>query len=221
MNIADSMRHVLKNKSQNILTLLVKEDLKNIFKDFVGVIYSSTKKFPKKFKLKESLEDAKDTISASALLMKEIPRRLNDGFRVFSSELLIELDKLPDQKQKTIFCMKVLAGLSKLAISSVYDIGLGDAKLLGFGKKRSLIKNVVLAKLVYKTIQALIIRMIQEMEKELTDLEELEQLQTFKKIVMDDSGNAIDKFFEGVTDADDRAFTIVNDLKRYIQSGHY
>ncbi len=57
------------------------------------------------------------------------------------------------------------------------------------------------------------------MEKEISNPEELLQLQSYKDIVMDDSGNAIDKFFDGVTDANDRAFAIVENLKKYILTG--
>lgn len=222
MNIAESMKHVLKNKSQNILTLLVKEDLKNIVKDFAGDVVASTKKSKNSFKnfsFKESFLDVKDSVLGSVLLIKAIPQRVNNGFRIFSAELMSELDKLPDQKQKTVFCMKVLAGMSKFALSSAYEVGLGDAKLLGMGRHRNIVKNVIVSKLVYKTVKSLIIRLIEEMEKEVSDFEELKSLRSFKDIVMDDSGNAIDKFFEGVTDADDRAFAIVDNLRKYIQTG--
>jgi hypothetical protein len=222
MNIAESMKHVLKNKSQNILTLLVKEDFKNIVVDFAGEVVTATKKRKntfKNFSFKETFLDAKESVVGTALLIKAIPKRVNDGFKIFSAELMRELDKLPDQKQKTVFCMKVLAGMSKFAISSAYDVGLGDAKLLGIGRHRNIVKNVIVSKLVYKTIKSLIIRMIEEMEKEISDPVELKNLQGFKDIVQDDSGNAIDKFFDGVTDADDRAFIIVDNLKKFIQTG--
>ncbi len=72
---------------------------------------------------------------------------------------------------------------------------------------------------MFRTIQAFIVRFIQEVEKEITDPVELKNLQSFRDIVLDDSGNAIDKFFEGVTDPDDRAFGIVENFKNYILTG--
>ncbi|MBA2404231.1 MAG: hypothetical protein H0V66_05630 [Bdellovibrionales bacterium] len=222
MNLAESMKHVLKTKSQNIFGLLIKEDFKNIIKDFAGEIVTVTQKRKKTFRnfsLKESVLDVKDSVASSILLIKAIPNRVSEGFRIFSQEMMNELDKLPDQKQKTVFCMKVLAGMSKFALSSAYDVGLGEAKLLGLGKPKNIVANVIVSKLLFKTIKSLIIRLIEEMEKEISNPEELLQLQSYKDIVMDDSGNAIDKFFDGVTDANDRAFAIVENLKKYILTG--
>lgn len=163
MNLAESMKYVLKNKSQNIFKLLVKEDFKNIVKDFAGELVTTTKKRKNSFKnfsFKESFSNAKDSVQSSVFLMKAIPHRVNNGFRIFSTELMRELDKLPDQKQKTIFSMKVLAGISKFALSSAYDVGLGDAKLLGIGRHKNIVANVVLSRLMFKTIQSLIVRLV-------------------------------------------------------------
>lgn len=210
MNLAESMKYVLKNKTQNILSSLIKEDLKNLVKNSTNI---------KRFSLKDSFTEVKGSLLTTALLIKAIPQRINEGFRIFSLELMQELDKLPDQKQKTMFCMRVLAGLSKFALSSAYDVGFGDAKLLGFGKVKNVYSRVLVSKLLFKSIQAFIIKFIEEIEKEITDPNELKNLQSFRTIVLDDSGNAIDKFFEGVTDPDDRAFMIVDNFKRFILTG--
>lgn len=209
MNLAESMKHVLKNKTHDIVSSLVKDDLKN---------YLQSKNL-KKFSLKESFTEVKGSIQATIYLVRAIPHRINEGLRIFFVELIQETDKLPDQKQRTMFCMKVLAGLSKAAISSAYDIGLGDAKLLSFGKGKSVVPKKIVAKVMYKTIQSFIVKFIEELEKEMTDPEEIKNLKSFKEIVLDDSGNAIDKFFDGVIDPDDRAFIIVENFKNYILTG--
>lgn len=222
MNLAESMKYVLKNKSRTIFSFFTKEDLKKTITDFGHGIVSTTqqkKDLYKRFSFKESISDFSDSFQGTILLVRAIPQRVNDGFRIFSNEMTLELDKLPDQKQKTVFCMKVLAGLSKFAVSSAYEVGLGDAKLLGLGKSRRMVSSVIISKIMFKTIQTFIIRMIQEMEKELTDPEELKNLQNLKKIIMDNSANAIDKIFEGVTDSNDRAYVIVNNFKNYILTG--
>ena len=222
MNISESMKHVLKTKSQSIFSSLVKEDFKVIIKGFAGDLISlkPQKKNFKKFNFKESMLGIKDSVQGTAIVLKEIPRRLNEGFRIFQQELMDELDKLPDQKQKTMFCMRVLAGLSKFALSSAYDVGLGDRKLLGFGGSyKKAMTQAMASKLMFKTIQAFIIRFIQEVEKEITDPEELKSIQGFKETIMDDSGNAIDMVFEGVTDPNDRAFIIIDNFKHYVLTG--
>ena len=221
MNLSESMKHVFKHKSQSIFSSLVKEDFKVILKGLAGDLIPSKfhRKTEKKFSIKESLVHMKHSVQGTALLLREIPHRLNHGFHLFQQELLAELEKLPDQKQKTMFCMKVLAGLSKLALSSAYDVGIGETKLLGLGKAKKALTHAVAGKLMFRTIQAFIVRFIQEVEKEITDPVELKNLQNFRDIVLDDSGNAIDKFFEGVTDPDDRAFGIVENFRNYIMTG--
>jgi hypothetical protein len=220
MNLADSMKHVLKNKSQNIFALIVKEDFTRIVKDFAsGILDLNIKSTYKNFSLKESFINIKDSIQGSVLLLKAIPLRVSDGFKIFSDEFMAEIDKFSDPKQKTVFCMKILAGLSKFAVSSAYDVGIGDGQILRLGKNKNVIPNIVISRLMFKTIQSFLVRLIQEMENEITDLEELKNLQNYKDIILDDSANAIDKFFLGVTDPNDRAFVIVDKLKKYILTG--
>lgn len=190
---------------------MVKEDVKKTATDFISNA--------QKINIKESITDAKESLQGTILLLRAIPMRVNDGFKIFTKEFLSELDKLPDQKQKTVFCMKVLAGLSKFALSSAYDVGLGDAKLLGVVKTKNLVTNIIISKMLFKTLQAFIVRMIDEMEKEITDPTELKNLQGIKTVILDDSGNAIDKFFTGVTDPNERAFKIVENFKIFILTG--
>lgn len=222
MNLSESMKYVLKNKSKNLFLIFKKEDLKKTFKDFrfdLTMIANQKKEYFKNLSFKESVSEIADSLQASVLLMKAIPQRLNEGFVIFSQEMVLEIEKLPDQKQKTVFCMKVLAGLSKFAVSSAYEIGLGDAKLLGFGKSKKMVSSVIVSKIMFKAIQAFIIKLMEEMEKELSDPEEIKNLQNLKNIILDDSANAIDKIFDGVTDPSDPAFMILNNFKQFILTG--
>jgi hypothetical protein len=217
MNIVESMKHVLKNKRKSIFSVLVKEDLFNYIKTISTDIASITKQ--RNFSVKNSFKIAKESVQDYLLLIKAIPQRVNDGSRIFGLEFISELEKLTDPKQKTVFCMKVLAGMSKLALSSAYDLGLGEAKLIGLGKSRKMVANVVVTRVLFKAIQSFIIRFIEEIENEVTDPEELIKIRGFKETVLDYSGNAIDKFFDGVTDPGDRAFVIVDNFKRFVLTG--
>ena len=222
MNLADSIKFVLKKRSQKIFSLLIKEDLKNTVKDVPTNIMAFSRmsnRAIRRFSLKESMGEVKSSLYGTALLVKIIPQRVNIGFKQFGQEFMAELEKFPDPKERTVFCMKILAGLSKFALSSAYDLGLGDIKLLGMGRGRVLYSRVIVSKLMFKTLQAIIIRFIDEIEKEIEGAEDIKQLEALKKIILDDSGNAIDKFFEGVTDPDDRAFAIVENFKNYILTG--
>ena len=209
MNLAESMKFVLKTKSSTLFSSLLKEDFKSTFKEVTGELLKVTQ-----FGLKESLSLAKSSMQDTALLIKVIPIRINVGFKLFQADLLAELEKLPDPMQRTKFFMKVMAGLSKFAISSAYDV-----KMITLGKGKNVYSRLILSKLIFKTIQTFVVRVIEEVEKEVTNPDELKYLRGFKETVLDDSGNAIDKFFEGVTDSNDRAFMIVDNFKRYIFTG--
>jgi hypothetical protein len=222
MNLSESVKFVLKNKAQNIFQVMVKEDLKNSIKEIPSNIAAFTKysnRAIRRFSVKESLSEVKSSIYGTALLVKVIPQRTNEGMKIFFQSFITELEQLTDPKERTVFCMKVMAGLSKFALSTAYDVGLGDIKLLGFGRSRVTYSRAIVAKIIFKTLQSFIIRFIDEVEKEIENPEELNQLEGLKKIVLDDSGNAIDKFFEGVTDPHDRAFKLVDDLRNYILTG--
>ena len=214
MNLAESLKHVLKNKSQKIITLIIKEDLKNIS------FLKNIKKYKSRdFSLKNSIVEIKDSIQGTILVFRVLPTRLKLGLSFFSQDLLCELEKLPDQKKKTIFSLKVLAGISRFALSSAYDLGVGESKLVRIGKSRNLITNIIITKVIFKTMKAFILRLTAEMEKEITDADDLQMLQNFVNMVQDDSLNAIDKLFMGMTESGDEAFTIVERFKKYILTG--
>jgi hypothetical protein len=221
MNISESMKFVLKNKGQLIFSSILKEDLKNILKDTHGSIVAfgrAGKKTLVNFSVKNSFEEIKDSIQGTSLLIKVLPQRVNEGFKNFSNNMIIELDKKNDSKEKTVFCMKVIAGLCRFALSSAYDVGVGEMRLLGFGTKK-IYSRVILSKLLFKLIQSSIIRLIDEMEKEVTDIEERAQLESYKKIILNDEANAIDKIFEGISDPTDPAFVLVENFKQYVLTG--
>ncbi len=214
MNLTESLRHVLKHKSQNIVTLIIKEDVKNFS------LFEKLRKFNRHdFSLKSSVGEFKNSLETTVVLFKVLPQRIKNGFRFFTQDLLNELELLPDQKKKTIFSLKVLAGISQFALSSAYDLGLGESKLLRLGKSKNIVTNIIISKIMFKTIQAFIVRLVTEMEKEVTDIEELHVLQNFRNIMLDDSVNAIDKFFDSMTVPGDQAFTIVENFKKYILTG--
>jgi hypothetical protein len=215
MNLAESVKFVIKNKSPKIFGSLIKQDLKNLLKETPANLIELTKSID----LGESLKDAKESIQGTALLLKVIPRRINNGLKNFGEDLVNELDQLPDQKQRTVFFMKVLASLSRFALSSAYDIGLGEVKLLGIGKGKIVYSRLIAAKIFYKLIQVFIVRLIEEIEKEVDNVDEIEKLKNLKILVLDNSGNAIDKFFDGVIDPNEKAYQIVEKFKKYVFSG--
>ncbi len=222
MSLNQSMKNVFKNKGQHLLTSFMKEDVKNIIKDVVAdlVVLAKKRNSIKEFSLKHSLQDFRSNVQDTAILLRVIPQRINNGLRIFMTEFLHDLESLPDQKERTVYSMKVLAALSKFAFSSAYELSfIGGPKLLGFGKSRGTYSNLIMSRLLYKSIQVFLVRFIEEVEKDVVDQEELKNLQSFKEIVLDDAGNAVDKFFDGMVDPGDKAFALVENFKNYIFTG--
>jgi hypothetical protein len=222
MSLSQSMKNVFKTKGQHLLSAFMKEDVKKIVKDVVADVVVLTKKRNsiREFSLKHSLQEFRANVQDTAVLLRVIPQRISNGLRIFMTEFIHEMETLPDQKERTVYSMKVLAALSKFAFFSAYELGFSGApKLLVLGKSRGMYSNLIMSRLLYKSIQAFLVRFIEEVEKDVVDPEELKNLQSFKDIVLDDAGNAVDKFFEGMVDPDDKAFALVENFKNYIFTG--
>lgn len=220
MKISHAMKKVFRHQGQDIISDFIKQDGKKIISDAIAdlVVLGKKTTTPRAFSLKR-VSDFKRTLEDTALLLKVIPNRLRDGFTHFMNEFLKEMSQLPDQKARTVYSMKVIAALSKMAFASAYDLGTGP-RLLIMGKNvRSAYTGLVLSKILYRSVQAFLVRFIQEVEKDTTDPQELANLEIFKKIILDDEGNAIDKFFSGIVDPQDRAFSLVEKFRNYIFTG--
>ncbi len=217
------MKKVIRQKSQGIVSAFLKEDIKKIVASTITDLVVAAKKSEislKKFSLKDSALDLKNQVQDTALLIKILPQRFNDAFQLFAQGFLREFEKIPDNKERTVFCMKVLAALSKNAFSTAYSVGTSDAtRLLSFGKSKKGLSQLVMSRLLYKSTQTFLVRFLEEMEKDITDPEELKNIELFKEVILDDKGNAIDKFFDGVVDPTDPAYALVENFRNYIFTG--
>ncbi len=79
---------------------MVKEDFKIILKGFAGDLVPKKVKAEKESSVKKTAVKFKESVQNTVILIKEIPHRINNGFKIFHDELMIELDKLP-RTQKT------------------------------------------------------------------------------------------------------------------------
>ena len=82
MNLSESVKFVLKNKAQNIFQLMVKEDLKKSLKEIPSNVVAFTKysnRAIRRFSVKESLSEVRSSLYGTALLIKVMPQRTNEG----------------------------------------------------------------------------------------------------------------------------------------------
>jgi hypothetical protein len=225
MNLADSMKKVLKNNSQNIFTDFWKEDLKTILKDIGRDVAQMAKSGAGTFRgiktngikitAKEMLESASDTL----LIFKILPKRVYQGFADFKEALVQELDSQPDQKQKTIFSLKVIGALTSFTLGAVYSIRRGKTEFFFSGlKRRNVMTQFIVAEVVFKLSQVFILRFLTELEKEVTNPEDLKSIRYFKDLISARSMVEAVQNGEAFVEAD-KAIEIVENLKRFIMTG--
>lgn len=227
MNLAESMKHVLKSRSQTIFTQFWKDDLTLILtdmkKDFVEMGKSGSQKVRElrgqslKATFSEFKESAKDTV----VIFKVVPGRIKDGFGYFQDDLLAELERLPEQKQKTIFCLKVIGALGGSTLSAFNSMRKGGSNMRFSGLRiRNAFTHYLVTEMVFKLSQVFILRILSEVEKELTDEHDKKNIRFFKDLLSDN--NRLDKpelLKEAPLEPGDKALEIVEKLRNYLLTG--
>ena len=227
MNLADSVKYVLKTKSQNMFQEFWREDLTNFFKesksDISHFFKSSRDQFNKlrhggaKVSAKEMLESASDALT----IFKVIPRRVKEGFAYFKEDFVEELDKKTDQKQKTIFCLKIMGALSSFVVGAVYNFKIGKSDLTFVGiRTKNAFTQFLVAELIFKISQVVIVKFLTEVEKQMEDPDELNNIRYFKTLLSDrDKIESEREKLGELPDANDPSIIIVDELKNYIMTG--
>jgi hypothetical protein len=211
-------KKVFQQRGQAIIKKFVTQDSKKIITETIADLVVLSKKNNRNLSLPR-ITELKHTLRDTALLLKVIPQRMRFGLNLFMHEFLTEMSSLSDQKSRTVYSMKVIAALSKMAFASAYEVGTGP-KLLVMGKSaRSAYSGIVFSRILYRSVQVFLIRFIEEVEKDTVDPQELAQLDSFKRTILDDEGNAIDKLFAGIVDPEDKAFALVDKFRNYIFTG--
>lgn len=224
MNIAESMKHVLKSKGQNIFNDFWKEDLASVLKEFLKDLSHLTKSSGSWFEalkdrgFKSSLEEIKESAVDTFLIFKIIPRRIKSAFILFKEDMLVELDKLSDQKQKTIFCLKVIGALSGFTLNALYGLKKSntDFKFKGLRLKNAFTQFIVM-ELVLRITKVFVSRFLAEVEKELTEEDDLKNIKYFKNLMSDNS--KLEEMEKVELEPSDRALQIVENLRNYILTG--
>jgi hypothetical protein len=223
MNLSESIRHVLQNESSNVFKNLFKEDVKTVLvsvkDDFQGFYKSGNSLFHsvKNDGLKSTLGDAKETVKESLHLLRVFPMRMKRGFQFFKEDFAAELDSLEDNKEKTMFSLKVIGALTSYTLTGLYGVkkARNDLKVPGFPAKKTFTK-FLMAELIFKITQLFILRFLEEVEKNNLDQDDLKKIYYFKHLMLNP-----DAPVEG-DEPDlnqDEAIEIVDKLKYYILSG--
>lgn len=225
MNIVDSIKHVLKNnEGESFFVMFWKKDLSVYLLEMGKTLksaFGSKDSLMKSYKdkgLNGSLKGMKDSAVDTAIVLKNAPRRVQEAFSYFRDDLVRELEELPDQKQRAIFCMKIIGALTSFSLGAVQNIKRSrrDQPFLGLKNKNAL-TQFLMAEVVLKVSQLFILRFMSEIETQLDSEDEIRRLRYFKTLLK----NAADPDF-GPSDTDldqDEAIHIVEALKNYILTG--
>lgn len=229
MNLADSMKWVLKKRSQDLFVSFWKDDLKVIVNDLhhdLGLVVKFGPASIKNLKQKGisgSLNELKDLASDALIVFKILPARVKQGFYYFKDDLTVALENLPDQKQKTIFSLKILGMLTSFTIGTMYSIKRGKTEFSLVGLKRGgVLAQFIAAELVFKLSQLFVFRFLNELESILTNQEDIKNVNYFKNLISSkeqlENLNAFHNA-SGVDTEQDLAFKIVERLKTFIMTG--
>lgn len=221
MNLSESMKLVLKTRSQNIITDFWKSDVKSIIQEAKTDFGHFISRAPRdSISLKHGIGDLKDSTFEFVTLVASIPGRVKKGFALFREDFLRELDNLEDSKEKTIFCIKVIGALTSFAVGTFYGIKKAkhDYSTSGLRTKNAL-THFLAKELVLRLSQLFILRFLAEVEREVTEPEELRKLRFFKKMLLESKEDGNYEELSG-QDPQDPAFAIVESLKQYLLNGH-
>lgn len=209
------MKFVLKNSVQSLLKGFLYEDVKFAFEH----LKSDFQQFLKERPGTPSLSSFKDATIETVHILKEIPRRMKMGFNTFREDFIEELDRLEDPKDKAIFCMKVIGALSSFVAGIVYDIRRSGAKihLPGMANKTAL-SDFLLTELVVCLSQLFVLRFIGEIEKHVSNEEELSKLRFFRQMLAGKGDPENAGGWKG-DDPKDKAFQLVDSFRNYIIYG--
>ena len=226
MNLADSLKSVLKNKSHHIFSDMWKEDVAKIVRDIGTDIAQllktgassvrNIKQHGLKFNFKETLESGADAL----LILKVLPDRIREAFKYFNYDFHDELEKIKDPKLKKIFVLKVFGALTSFTIGSIYSVRKSATEFSMKGlRRRNAFTQFIIAEVIFKLSQLFFHKFLNEVEKLVTDEEDLKNVRYFKDLVSDRSQMQENAEEMQELEDTDPAILVVQNLKSFIMTG--
>lgn len=226
MNLAESIKVVLKTRSQIIFKNFLKEDLIIIFKEMGGDLLTLSRVGKSSVSslrgsgFKKSIARVVSTGSDTILIFKLLPKRIKQGFFKFKEDFLVELEKLPTQKEKTVFCIKVVAALVSMSIPRIYMARKTPKKFSFSGiKNRNAFTQFIVTQIGFKFSQIIIFRFLEAVEDELTEPEDLKTICYFKDLITGGSHNYKKLEEMDLPAPGDPSFQLLENLKQFIMTG--
>lgn len=213
------MTYVLKHKGSSLIQEFWKDDLKSILQDILSEgqsFLAVSKRSLKNVSIKDIFTKIPEAGNEILQITKVMPARMKNGLSGFHQDILSEVEKLPEQKDKAIFCIKVLGVLTSSTLTTFYNLkGQRKEMVLGKLRLRNAFAQFLVTEFILRTLRLFIKRFLGEIEKELTSNDDLDQVRYFRKLLESTGPQS------GVpeTSEDDPAFRVVDRLRRRILNG--
>lgn len=227
MNLSESMKHVLKNKTQSLFSEFWKEDIQLIISDLKADLIHFNKsgrsrlRALKDFRLKDGLRDVRESAVDTLEIFKVMPRRMKDAFSAFREEVLAEMEIMPEGKDRAIFGLKILGALGTSALGFFYGMKRASSSTRFKGiQVRNAFTQYIISEFVFKVTQLFILRFLKEVESELSEDGDVKKIRFFKELLSRQDRWDDENLPEGTAlEPGDRALEIVENLKNYIING--
>lgn len=220
MNLADTVKIVLKTKTQYLLKSFLQKDLIIILKESGTDLYDLGKAgMSSIFSLRE-IKKISNLGSDLVLIFKVLPQRIRTGFFYLKEDFLVEFEKLSTPDQKKTLCLTVIGSLVRMCIPQTSKLKNQSGKFSLQGLKRTNdFTYVLINKIIHKISQVFVFRLLEEVEEELSLDEDLEWVKYFKELITGQTDNYDNLFKHNVPKPGEPSFQIVENLELFIMTG--
>ncbi len=219
MKLGEAMTFVLRDKGPNLIQNFWKEDLASlvggVLRDAAGTFRDGKSKW-RNFSLREAPGKIAGAVAEVYHVTRVMPGRIKFGLTEFQSEMADELDTKSDSREKALFCLQVIGILSSSTLSTYSNLrSPGKSFSIRRLKIRSAAAQFVLAELLLRSLKLFLHRFLKELEKEITDEDDLNHVRYFIRLLKD--GNIPEETPQGP--GAEAAFRITENLKKNILNG--
>lgn len=214
MKLGEAMAFVLKTKGQTLIQNFWKEDLASLAGSILAdaaATYRDGKSKWRSFSPKEVPGKVFWAMAEVYEVSRVMPGRIRFGLTEFQKDMSEELEKRSDSREKALFCLQVIGILSSSTFGSYYNLR-SPGKL----QVRSALAKFILAELLLRSLRLFLLRFLKEMEKEITEEDDLNHVRYFLRLLKD--GSAAEKAPDGP--GAEAAFRITEGLKKNILNGN-
>ncbi len=215
-----SIKHVLKSTKKVFIAHLndhLSDILREGFDDLMRLHSSGklTQQYLRGTSVRAHLSHAVSAASGSLVVISIFPNRMSLALSFLKNDLFFELDKIQDQKQKKILCLKVIGALTTASIGTFYQFqkGPGDIFLIR-SKLMNTFNRFVFGQILFRLTCNTVLRFLIHLESQRTESDGIDHVMYFRKLLEDPAKSELDNGSNL-----DPAIQIITNFKKFIMTG--